>query len=51
MVFGVFIDAPLLTGTFVLMMVFRKRLTGAVVRLGLPVIVLYALTSIPLIIF
>jgi hypothetical protein len=33
------------------MVLFRKRLTGAIVKLRLPVIVLYAPVSIPLIVF
>ncbi len=53
MVFGVFIDVPLVVGGFVLMLVYRKPLTqriltvqGRIPRLGI-----YLLLSIPLIIF
>ncbi len=51
MVFGLFIDVPLLTITFVVMLVFRKRLAVSLVKTGLPLVALYALLSVPLIIF
>ena len=51
MVFGFFIDVPLLTITFAFIVVFRKRLTAAIVRLGAPPILLCTLVAIPLIIF
>lgn len=53
MVFGVFIDVPLIVGSFVLMLVYRKALTqriltvqGRIPRLGISL-----LLSVPLIIF
>src|SRR6266852_2189047 len=51
MVFGIFVDVPLLTGTFFLMFYFRKQLTKAVAKLRLPPLALYLLLSVPLIIF
>lgn len=51
MVFGILIDVPLLTGTFLLMAFYRRRLTSEIVKVGLPLMVLYALVSIPLTIF
>lgn len=51
MVFGVFIDVPLLTIPFLLMFKFRKRLTSEISRLRLPLIALYVLLAIPLLIF
>jgi hypothetical protein len=51
MVFGFLIDVPLLTITFVLIVVYRERMTAAIRRLGAPPILLCALTAIPLIIF
>ncbi len=51
MVFGLFIDVPLLTGTFLLLLLFRKRVAFAIARIALPTVVLSLLTSIPLIIF
>ena len=51
MVFGVFIDVPLLTIPFLLMNKFRGRLTSEISRLRLPLIALYVLLAIPLLIF
>jgi hypothetical protein len=51
MVFGIFFDVPLLTGTFVLMVYFRKQLTTTIAKLRLPPLALYLLLSVPLIIF
>jgi hypothetical protein len=51
MVFGIFIDVPLLTVPFILMLRFRKRLSTAISRLRLPAIALYVLLAMPLIIF
>ncbi len=51
MVFGALIDIPLLSITFVGMMIFRKRLAISLVRTRLPPIALYLLLSVPLIIF
>lgn len=51
MVFGVFIDVPLLTIPFILMIKFRGRLTSEISKLRLPLIALYVLLAIPLLIF
>jgi hypothetical protein len=51
MVFGIFIDVPLLTVPFFLMLRFRKHLSNVILRLRLPVIGLYVLLSVPLLIF
>ena len=51
MVFGVFIDVPLLTIPFILMIKFRARLTSEISKLRLPLIALYFLLAIPLLIF
>ncbi len=51
MVFGIFIDVPLLTIPFLLMVRFRKRLTITISRLRLPIIALYVLLAVPLLIF
>ena len=51
MVFGVFIDVPLLTIPFLLMFKFRIRLTSEISRLRLPLLALYVLLAIPLLIF
>ena len=51
MVFGVFIDVPLLTIPFILMVKFRGRLTSEISKLRLPLIALYVLLAIPLLIF
>ena len=51
MVFGVFIDVPLLTIPFLLMFKFRKRLTSEISKLRLPLIALYVLLAVPLLIF
>ena len=51
MVFGVFIDVPLLTVPFLLMVKFRDRLTSEISKLRLPLIALYVLLAIPLLIF
>ena len=51
MVFGAFIDVPLIVGGFVLMYRFRERLSRAMLRVKLPPLVLYLLLSVPLIIF
>jgi hypothetical protein len=50
-VFGIFIDVPLLTVPFILMLVFRKRFAGALVGTGVPRMVLYLLLCVPLIVF
>lgn len=49
--FGVFIDVPLLTIPFILMVKFRVRLTTEISKLKLPLIALYVLLAIPLLIF
>ena len=51
MVFGVFIDVPLLTIPFLLMVKFRGRLTSEISKLRLPLIALYVLLAVPLLIF
>ena len=51
MVFGVFIDMPLLSIPFLLMIKFRGRLTSEIWKLRLPLIALYVLLAIPLLIF
>lgn len=51
MVFGVLVDVPLLVGTFVLMLVFRKGAVRALARVDIPLFLLFLLLSIPLIIF
>jgi hypothetical protein len=51
MVFGFLIDVPLLIITFAFIVVFRKRLSAAIVRLGAPPILLCTLVAIPLIVF
>ncbi len=51
MVFGIFIDAPLLTIPFLLMLKFRNRLSNSILRLRLPLIALYVLLAVPLLIF
>jgi hypothetical protein len=51
MVFGIFVDVPLLTIPFLLMLRFRKNLTNAIARLKLPLIALYLLLTLPLLIF
>ena len=51
MVFGIFIDVPLLTIPFLLMIKFRGRLTSEISKLRLPLIALYVLLAIPLLIF
>jgi hypothetical protein len=50
MVFGILIDVPLLTATFLLILIYRRRLAVNIKRLRLPRAALYLLTSIPLII-
>ena len=51
MVFGIFIDVPLLTIPFLLMLRFRNRLSSVIARLKLPLIGLYLLLAVPLLIF
>jgi hypothetical protein len=51
MVFGIFVDVPLLTLTFVAMFWFRKRLTSALAKVRLPPLAMYMILSVPLIIF
>ncbi len=51
MVFGIFIDVPLLTLTFIAMFRFRKRLTSAFARVRVPPLAMYLIASVPLIIF
>jgi hypothetical protein len=51
MVFGIFIDVPLLTVLFLLMLHFRKRLSAVISRLRFPLMALYLLLAVPLLIF
>ena len=51
MVFGFLVDIPLLTATFVLILVFRRSLATTIARTGLPRFLLFLLLAIPLIIF
>jgi hypothetical protein len=51
LLFGIFIDVPLLTVPFLLMLRFRKRLSITISRLRLPVIALYLILAVPLLIF
>jgi hypothetical protein len=51
MVFGIFIDIPLLVGPFALMFAWREKITRQVLRVHLPPLILSVLVSIPLIIF
>jgi hypothetical protein len=50
-VFGALVDVPLLTAVFVLMLVFRRRLSRALSVSGIPSFVMYLALSVPLIIF
>jgi hypothetical protein len=51
LVFGIFIDVPLIVGTFALMLFYRRQLTDAITRIKLPLLALSVLLSVPLIIF
>ena len=51
MVFGAFIDVPLIVGGFALMYRFRGRISHEVLRVKLPPFALCLMLSIPLIIF
>lgn len=51
MVFGVFVDVPLLTVPFLLMLRFRRRLSNEISRLRLPLMGLYLSLTVPLLIF
>ena len=53
MVFGAFIDVPLIVGGFVVMSVYRKQLTQKIlgIRGRIPLLGMYLLLSVPLIIF
>jgi hypothetical protein len=51
MVFGIFIDVPLIVGGFLLMFVYRKHLSKQLSRIRIPLLGLYMLLSVPLIIF
>ncbi len=50
MVFGIFIDVPLIVGGFAVMYQFRKKLSEEILRVKIPPLVLYLLTTIPLIV-
>jgi hypothetical protein len=51
LVFGIFIDVPLLTIPFLVMLRFRKRMSNEISRLKIPLIALYLLLALPLLIF
>jgi len=51
LVFGIFIDVPLIVGGFLLMFRFRKKLALDILRVKLPALALYLILSVPLIIF
>ena len=51
MVFGFFIDVPLLTISFAIIAVFRMKLAGALTANRLPHFLLFLLAAVPLIIF
>ena len=51
MVFGIFIDVPLVVGGFFIMFRFRKKLAQSILRVKLPPLALYLILSVPLIIF
>lgn len=53
MVFGAFIDVPLIVGGFVVMSVYRKQLTQKILGIPgrIPLLGMYLLLSVPLIIF
>jgi len=51
MVFGIFIDVPLLIVPFLLMLRFRKPLSHVISRPRLPLFALYLLLAVPLLIF
>jgi hypothetical protein len=51
LVFGAFIDVPLIAGGFIIMYRYRDRLAFSILRVKLPPLALYLLLSIPLIIF
>ncbi|HZY47428.1 MAG TPA: hypothetical protein VFE96_06490 [Candidatus Bathyarchaeia archaeon] len=51
MVFGVFIDVPLIVGGFFIMFRFRNRLARSILKVKLPTLALYLALSVPLIIF
>jgi len=51
MVFGILVDVPLLASVFVVLLVFRRRLTRVLTMTGLPLMLLYLLLCVPLIIF
>jgi hypothetical protein len=51
LVFGVLIDVPLLTVTFILLVVYRKNLARTITRARLPPLLLFLMAAVPLIIF
>ena len=51
MVFGVFIDVPLIVGGFLLMFRYRRQIANKVAKTNLHPFLLYMLISVPLIIF
>jgi hypothetical protein len=51
LVFGIFVDVPLIVGTFALMFVYRKRIAGRLRQIPAPRLLIFLLLGIPLIIF
>jgi hypothetical protein len=51
LVFGIFIDVPLIVGGFVLSFYFRKEFSRTIMRVRLPPLALYLIMCVPLIIF
>lgn len=51
MVFGALIDVPLLVVTFILMLIFGKRIAHALGRVDVPLFLLFLFLSTPLIVF
>lgn len=49
MVFGFFIDVPIIVGGFFLMLAYRRRLTRALVKIPIPAFVTAIVLSVPLI--
>jgi hypothetical protein len=51
LVFGIFVDVPLIVGGFLLMFRFRNKLALLIRKVKLPPLALYLMLSVPLIIF
>ena len=50
MVFGVLVDVPIIVGGFLLMMIYRKKLSIMFARVPLPLLATSLLVAVPLII-